>query len=198
MTVVTLAMEKTQPQKKQKDSVSYEKQLILRETEKEFHSSPNAFFSRFERLTVQDMSELRRSLEKVSKRTLVVKHAMARKIFGGLKLEEASRFLEGSVLVTFGEGEPQLVSKTLVDYAKAHGNLKLNGAILEGKLYDSDFLKALARLPSRIELLTAVAIQLKSPVTRLAMTLGGLLQSLVIALNEVQKKKGREPQAANG
>ena len=172
----------------------------MREIEKEFHSSPNAFFSRFERLTVQEMSDLRRGLEKVSKRTLVVKHAMARKIFGGLKLEEASRFLEGSVLVTFGEGEPQRVSKTLADYARAHENLKLNGAILEGKLYDGDFIKALAKLPSRIELLTAVAIQLKSPVTRLAMTLRSLLQSLVIALNEVQKKKVMEPkpQAANG
>lgn len=183
-------MEKTQPSKKKKDSVSLEKQLILREIEKEFRASPNAFFSRFERLTVQDTSDLRRSLEKVSKRTLVVKHAMAKKIFGGLKLEEAIRFLEGSVLVTFGEGEPQFVSKILVDYAKAHENLKLNGAILEGRLYGGDFLKELAKLPSRIELLTAAAIQLKSPVTRLAMTLRGLLQSLVIALNEVQKKRG--------
>lgn len=183
-------MEKTKPAKKQKDSVSYEKQLILAEIEKEFRSSPNAFFSRFERLTVQDMSELRRSLQKISKRTLVVKHAMAKKIFGGLKLEEATRFLEGSVLVTFGEGEPQLVSKTLVDYARAHENLKLNGAVLEGKIYTSDFIRELAKLPSRIELLTAVAIQLKSPVTRLAMTLRGLLQSFVIALNEVQKKRG--------
>ena len=40
------------------------------------------------------MSELRRGLEKVSKRSLVIKHSMAKKVLQGMGFEEAVNFLE--------------------------------------------------------------------------------------------------------
>ena len=169
---------------------------MLQELEKEFASAPNAFFSRFDRLNVQDMKELRRGLEKVSKRTLTVKHTLARKVFEKLQWGEAARFLEGSILVTLGTGEPQLVSKTLVEFGRTHESLKLQGLILEGKAYEGNFIKELAKLPSRKELLTLLAIRMKSPLARLAMTLNGLIQSLVSVLNEIQKKRAPEAPSA--
>lgn len=169
--------------------VSLGKKLMFEELDREFSSSPITFFSRFDRLTVQDMSELRRSLEKVSKRSLVVKHTLAKKVLEKIKVPEAARFLEGSMLVTLGAQEPQVVSKTLMEFVKGHENLVLKGLILDGKAYDESYVKELARLPSRKELLAQVAIRMKSPIAGFAMTLRALLQSLVIALSEIQKKK---------
>ena len=179
-------------EKKKKDEASFSKRLMFEELEKEFKASENAFFSRFDRLTVADMSELRRNLEKVSTKTRVVKHTLAKKILEKTKWADASRFLDGSILVTLGAKEPQLVSKTLVDFIKTHENVELKGMILEGLAYDASFVKQLAKLPSRKDLLTQVAVGLKSPITRLAVTLKGIVQSLVIALNEVHKKKSSE------
>ena len=176
-------------QEKKKEKVSLTKKLLFEEIDKELSSSENLFFSRFDRLTVADMSELRRNLEKVSKRTMVVKHSLAKKILEKLKASEASRFLEGSVLVTLGAKEPQLASKTLVDFVKTHESVELKGMILDGKIYDGSFVKELAKLPSRKDLLTAVAVQMKSPIRRFAMTLNSVLQSFVSVLNEVRKKK---------
>ena len=176
-------------EKKKKEEVSLAKRLMFEELEKEVRPEENSFFSRFDRLTVADMSELRRSLEKVSRRTMVVKHTLAKKILEKTKVADASRFLEGSVLVTWGAKEPQLVSKILVEFIKSHENVEVKGMVLEGKAYDASFVKQLAKLPSRKELLTQVAVGLKSPITRLAFALKGLVQSLVIALNEVHKKK---------
>lgn len=172
-----------------KDQISLGKKLLLEEIEREFSSSENAFFSRFDRLSVADMSELRRNLDKVSRRTLVMKHSLTKKVLEKNKVADAIRFLEGSVLVTLGAKEPQLASKTLVDFVKGHENLQLKGMILDGKVYDGSFIKELAKLPPRKELLTMVATRMKSPIARLAMTLGGILQSFVSVLNEVQKKK---------
>jgi large subunit ribosomal protein L10 len=94
--------------------------------------------------------------------------------------------------VTLGGKEPQLVSKTLVEFAKGRDNVELRGMILDGKAFEGNFIKELAKLPSRKELLTAVAIRMKSPITALVMTLNGLLQSFVVVLNEIQKKKAQE------
>ena len=168
------------------------KKLMFEELEKEFASSENTFFSRFDRLTVTDMSELRRNLEKVSRKTVVVKHTLARKILGKSNVGEAARFLDGSILVTLGAKEPQLASKTLVDFVKSHQSVELRGMVLDGLVYEANFIKELARLPSRKELLTQVAIRMKSPITALALTLKGLIQAFAIALSEIQKKKAGE------
>ena len=180
-----------------KREISLGKKLIFEELEKEFSSSNNSFFSRFDRLSVQDMNELRRNLEKVSKRTLLVKHTLAKKIFEKANLKEAIRFLDGSVLMTLGVKEPQAASKTLVDFLKGRENMEVKGMILEGKVYEASFVKELARLPPRKELLRMLAIRMNSPITAMVMTLNGLLQSLVRVLNEVQKKRaGQAPQQA--
>lgn len=175
-----------------KEKVSLAKKLLFEEIDKEFRSSDSLFFSRFDRLNVADMSELRRNLEKVSRRTLVVKHTLAKKILERVKVGEAARFLEGSILVTLSAEEPQLVSKTLVDFVRGHENVELKGLILDGKVYDGTFVKELARLPSRKDLLALVATRMKSPITGFAVTLRNVLQSFVSVLNEVHKKKAQE------
>ncbi len=185
-------MEKKETSKPKDDKISLGKRLMLEELEREFTSSESAFFSRFDRLNVQDLSELRRNLDKVSKRTILVKHTFAKKILAKMKLSDAERFLEGATLVTLGAKEPQLVSKTLVEFMKGRENIELRGMILDGKTFDGIFIKELARLPSRKELLTAVAIGMKSPITAFVMTLNGILQSFVVVLNEIQKKKAQE------
>lgn len=174
---------------KKGEKTSLPNRLLMEELEREFSSSSGAFFSGFDRLSVQDMSELRRSLEKVSRRTLVVKHSLARKIFEKIHCAEAAHFLKGSVLVTFGKEEPQVVSKTLVDFIKGRETVEVKGMILEGKVYEGNFVKELAKLPSREQLLTLLAIRLKSPIYGFTLTLAGLLRSLITVLNEVQKKK---------
>ena len=187
MMATRTAPKQDKPEKRER--LSFSKQLIFEEIEREFSAGGNTFFNRFDRLTVQDMNELRRSLEKVARRTLVVKHSIVRKILEKMQLGEAAHFLEGSILVTFGAQEPQLVSKTLVEFVKSHESVQLKGLVLDGKVYEANYIRELARLPSRKELLTRLAIRMKSPIAGFVTTLGGVIRSLVIVLNEVQKKK---------
>ena len=97
---------------------SLAKELMMKELEKEFKNSSSAFFSSFDGLSVADISDFRRTIEKVSKRSMVVKHAMAKRIFSNAKVTEAENFLKGQILVTFASGEPQIVSKTIMEFAK--------------------------------------------------------------------------------
>ena len=172
------------------------KELMMKELEQEFKASSFAFFSNFDALSVLDMSDYRRALEKVSKRSMVVKHAMAKKIFSDTKTAEAENFLKGQLLVTFGSKEPQVICKALMDFAKTHDKLVPAGMIMDSKVYGADFVKQLAKLPSRQELLTQVVVRVKSPISGFVMTLGQIVRGFVVALNEIKKQKEARPQAA--
>ena len=165
------------------------KEKMMEELRGQFEGNPYAFISRFESLTVAQMSDLRRALEKVSKRSLVVKHALVKRVFDELQQGDAAAFLDGSVVMTFGDKDPQKISKALVEYAKGNNKFAPSGVVFEQKVYDQEFVKRLAALPSREELLTQVVIRVKSPISGFVMTLSQLVRGLVVALNEVKKQR---------
>ncbi len=168
---------------------SLTKELMLKEILSQFESSNCAFISTYDGLSVADISDFRRQSEKLAKRSLQVKHTLAKKVFEKKNWNDAEKFLKGHVLVTFTAKEPQAVSKMIVDFAKSHDKLVPAGLIMDNKVYGKEFVKALAALPSRHELLTQVVVRVKSPISGFVMTLGQLMRGFVVALNEVKKKK---------
>ncbi len=168
---------------------SFEKKLMFQEIVKEFEKSPYAFISNLNGISVFDISAARRSLEKISGRSLMVKHAMARKIFAQFSVAGAEKYLSGSVVITFGDKDPQVISKALVEFSKTNEKWKPAGVIFEGQVYGEDFVKQLAKLPSRKELLTQLVLRMNSPLQGFANVLGALTRNLVVTLEEVRKKK---------
>jgi large subunit ribosomal protein L10 len=165
------------------------KEILMKEVVGQFDAHPYAFFTSFDKASVMDLSDFRRGVEKVAKRSLVVKHSMAKIIFEKKKLAGAEKFLKGQIIVTFGTAEPQIISKTIVDLTKKNDKMVPAGVIFENQVYGADFVKRLAQMPSRHELLTQVVVRVKSPITGLVLTLGQLVRGFVVALNEVKKKK---------
>jgi len=172
------------------------KEMMMKEIAKQFEAYPYAFISHFAGLSVADFSDFRRTVEKVAKRSLVVKHTLAKKVFKEQNLSEAEQYLKGSICVTFGTAEPQNISKAIVDFAKTHEKLVPSAVIFENKVYGQDFVKSLAKLPSRHELLTQVVVRIQSPLSGLVLTLNQLVRGIVVALNEIKKQKEARPAAA--
>ncbi len=168
----------------------------MREISREFENNPYAFILNFEGLSVADISDFRRTVGKVASRSLVVKHSLAKKVFAHQNCSTAEQFLKGQILVTFGKKEPQAISKTIVEFSKTHEKLVPAGVIFEDQVYGQEFVKRLARLPSRQELLTQVAVRIKSPISGFVLTLGQMMRGLVCALHEVKKKKESQLQTA--
>jgi large subunit ribosomal protein L10 len=168
---------------------SFVSEMMFKEVVREFDENPYAFFSTFEKLKVSELSEFRRLTGKVAKRSMVVKHSFAKKIFSERQWQGAEKLLKGSIVVTFGTREPQMISKTILDYIKTNDKLASAGVVFENRVYDGAFVQRLAKLPSREELLTQVVIRIKSPITGLVLTLGQMVRGLVTVLNEVKKKK---------
>ena len=170
--------------------------VMMREIEKEFDKNSFAFFSNFDKLSVAAISDLRSKLAKSGARSMVMKHALAKKVLKKKKADDAGKFFKGFVFVTFGTEDPQIVSKALLDFAKLNTQFVASGIFFEKKVYDQNFVKQLASLPSRKELLTQVVVRVKSPITGIVLTLNQLLKGVVVALNEVKKIKEAQGQTA--
>ncbi len=168
---------------------SFEKELIYNEIVKELEKSPYAFISNLDGISVLDISDIRRGLEKVSNRSLMVKHAIARKIFKQLNVAGAEQYLNGSVIITFGDKDPQEISKKLVDFAKTNEKWKPAGVVFEGQVYGDAFIKQLASLPSKKELLTQLVLRVNSPLQGFANVLSAVSRNFVVVLSELRKKK---------
>ena len=171
------------------------KELMMQEVVRQFDANHYAFISNFDGMTVADISDFRRTLEKVSARSLVVKHSMAKKIFSQKNYGDAESFLKGQVVFTFGDSDPQNISKAIVEFAKTHNKLVPAGVVFEAKAYGQDFVKSLAALPSRKELLTQVVVRIKSPISGFVLGLGQVMRGFVCALSEIKKKKELQPAA---
>ena len=165
------------------------KEKMLEEIRKEFKGTPYAFVSSFSGLPVAALSDFRRTLEKISRRSMVVKHKLAEKVFSELKVPDAAKILKGSVVITLGDKDPQVISKAILDFTKTNEKIVSQGMIFENTVYGQEFVKQLAKLPSRKELLTQVVVRVKSPISGFVMTLGQMTRGLVLALNEIKKKK---------
>ncbi|OGW77643.1 MAG: 50S ribosomal protein L10 [Omnitrophica bacterium RIFCSPHIGHO2_02_FULL_49_9] len=166
---------------------------MLDELTKTLQAKQYIFFSRYQGLTVSDFGELRRKLDKVSDRTLVVKNSIARKVFKTMGIENASSLIQGSVLLTVGKTEPQVISKVLVEFAKDRENFELNGAYLDGTVCQASYVKSLAKLPSRDVLVATVVSSLNAPVSGFVHVIAQLIQSFAFTLDQVCKQKATVP-----
>lgn len=172
---------------------SIDREVMYGEIEKQFDKNPYVFFSNFQQVSVSDLSKARAKMNKSANRSMLVKHAMVRKILKGRGISDVDSLLTGSVILTFGDKEPQDISKAVVEGTKVSEKIKCSGVLFEGKLENAAFVQQLSKLPSRHELLTQMVVRMNSPVTGFVCVLANTLRGLVITLDQVRKQKEAAP-----
>jgi large subunit ribosomal protein L10 len=168
---------------------SLAKELMLRELIKTLESKSYIFFARYQSLPAGDFAELRRKLEKVSERTLVVKNSLSRLAFKQVGINDINGLIKGSIILTVAQKDPHLISKVLLEFAKGRENFEIGGAYLEGGVFPAQYLKSLAELPSREVLLASVLGRMQGPISGFVSGLGQLMRSLAVVLDQIQKSK---------
>ena len=164
------------------------KQLMFNELKGIVADHPNFVLTTYKGLKSIEIEELRKLLQKSSSRYFVVKNSIAKRIFNEADLGGLEQFTKGEVGIGFF-GDVIAASKTVVDFTKDHKELKLNCAVIDGKVESAERLKYLATLPPREELLALVVGYMKGPITGFVGVLSSLLRNFVYAINEIKKKK---------
>lgn len=150
-------------------------------------SSQALLLAEYRGLSVQDATEVRRSLGQDT-RFSVVKNTLMRRAAGEAGVAELERLLEGPTAVAFVAGDPVAAAKRVVEAAKRFPALILKGAYMEGRVLGADEARGLAELESRDVMLSRLAGALQAEMSRAA-AMFQALQGRFLSLLEAYKDK---------
>ena len=138
-------------------------------TEK-FSKSNGAFVVDFKGLKVDQVTNLRKLLNKSESEMKVVRNTLARRALKGFpKVDEAlSSNLKGTNAVVFSFGEVNATAKALADFAKDHELLQIKTGVMDGEKLDEAKIKILATLPGKDQMRAIFLAMLNAPATQMA------------------------------
>lgn len=149
-----------------------------------------AIVSDYRGLSVAEITNLRRRLQKEDGDYTVVKNTLAKIAIKDTQFEGLSEFLKGPSAIAFGFGDEVAPAKVILQYLKeAKKTNEVKGGVLDGKVISASDVKAISSLPSKQELLAKIMGSLNSPAQGMANTLNGVARALVCAMEEVRKQK---------
>ena len=140
-------------------------------------------------LTVAEITDLRRKLQKEGADYTVVKNTLAIKAVEGTPYECMSELLKGASAVAFGFNDQVAPAKVLSAFIKEVEKATVKGGAMDGKLLSVAEVKALATLPSKEELYAKMLGCINSPATGIVGGINGVMSALVRAIDQVRQQK---------
>src|SRR6478609_11845762 len=139
-------------------------------------------------LTVEEITELRRSLRDVDASLAVIKNTLMQRAANDAGIAELDEMLSGPSAVAFVNGDVVAVAKKLKDASKAYPSLVIKGGYMDGAPLDAAGATALADLESREVMLSKIAGMVKSEMSSAA-AMFIATQSRFLSLLEAYKEK---------
>lgn len=168
-----------------------QKEDIFKDVTDKMKEAKAIVFADFLGLSVSDMSQMRANMRKEGVQFKVVKKTLIKLAAkeAGYSDEISDEALEGSVGVAFSMEDEIAAAKLIHNFGKTNKNLKLRGALFEGRVLSVAETTALAQLPGKEELLAKLVYLLKSPIQGFHGVLHNTIGGFVRVLNAVKEKQ---------
>jgi large subunit ribosomal protein L10 len=165
-----------------------DKEKDLEALKKDFEKAQNIFVTSFEKLTVQQDFELRKTVRGAGGNYKVVKNNLAAKASEGTPAEDIMNKLIGMTSMAYTSKDPVALAKALTAYAKTNPTFTFKAGIVEGRAIDVKSIQDLAALPPREEILAKVLFLIQASAQRLVTTLGGVGRNLAVVVDQGVKE----------
>lgn len=166
-----------------------QKEVIVKELAEKLKNSKAVVLSDYKGLKVKDMTILRRELRAEGVDLAVVKKTLINIAFKEAGIEMDVKDLEGQIAIAVSRQDEVAAAKIIAKLAKVNENLKIVGGVLGTEELSADEVNALAKLPSKEELLAKLVGTLNAPVSGFVNVLAGNMRGLVTALQAITEKK---------
>lgn len=142
----------------------------------------------FTGLDVSKVSELRAICRKNNVDLKVVKNTLAKRGVKGTVVEGLTEHFQGPTAIAVSREAENVPAKVLMEFAEEHESPKFKAGYVDGTVIDATGVLALAKIPSREELLSKALGSLMSPGNGLVACLQGPARNLVSVLNQIIEK----------
>jgi large subunit ribosomal protein L10 len=165
-----------------------DKEQDLNALRRELESTPHMFVSGFEKLTVQQDFQLRKTVRDAGGNYRVVKNTLAEKAAEGTPASGVLQGLTGMTSVAFTKSDPVALAKALTDYAKQNPTFTFKAGMVEGRAIDVKMIETLATMPSREEVLAKLLWLINAPAQRLVSVMSGVGRNLAVVIDQGVKE----------
>ena len=165
------------------------KQEKIEAMKENFAKAKVAVVTEYRGLTVEEITKLRRALQKENSDYMVTKNTLAKVASKGTQFEVLEDVLKGPVAIAFGFADEVAPAKVLTKFIKEAKKGQIIAAALDGKLLDAKETAVLAELPSKEELYAKMLGCINSPATGIAGAVNAVMSGLVRAMDQVAKQK---------
>jgi len=152
------------------------KEAKVSEIREKMEKAQGIIFAKYQGLTVEEDTELRKSLREAGVEYKVYKNTLVTIAAKELGMDGIVSYLEGPLSVAFGYEDPTVPAKVLNDFAKTHKKMELVAGIVQGEIYDEAKVKQLATIPSREVLIAKLLGSFKAPLSNLAYLLNAIAE----------------------
>lgn len=148
-----------------------------------------AIVTNYKGLTVEEITLLRRELQKAGADYTVTKNTLAKIAMKGTEFEVLADSMKESTAVAFGFDDEVSAAKVVAKFIKDKKKSEILCGALDGQLLSADQVKELANTPSKEELYAKMLGCVNSPATGIVGSVNAVMSSLVRAIDAVAKKK---------
>ncbi len=162
-----------------------------------FSESPLVVAAEYRGLDVARMNGLRTALRQADCRFRIAKNTLARIAADNAGRPHLKEIIDGPIGFVTSPGDPANAAKVLVEYVQAN-RLEMNvvGGLLDEQVLSPERVDALAKLPTRDELLAKLLGNMNGPVQGLVTVLNGPVRALAIVLQRhIENQQGAEQAA---
>jgi large subunit ribosomal protein L10 len=165
-----------------------EKQKDLEVLRQDLLNAAHVFLTGYEKLTVAQDYELRKTVRGAGGGYKVIKNTIAGKAAEGTKSQELLKALTGMCSIAYTAGDPVALAKALTAYAKGNPSFTFRAGMVEGHVVDVGAIQALASLPAKEEIYAKLLFLIQAPAQRMVTVVNGVGRNLAVVVDQGVKE----------
>jgi large subunit ribosomal protein L10 len=165
-----------------------EKKRDLEDLKKAIEENKNIFVTGYEKMTVSQDYQLRKTIREAGAQYRVVKNNLAAKASEGTPAGDLLGQLKGMTSMAFTSGDPVALAKALTKYAKDNAAFTFKAGIVEGRVIDVKSINDLAAMPPKEEIFAKLLFLINATATRLVTSVNGVGRNLAVVLDQAGKE----------
>jgi large subunit ribosomal protein L10 len=165
-----------------------EKKQDFEDLKKTIEENKNIFVAGYEKLTVSQDNQLRKTIREAGGQYKVVKNNIAAKAAEGTPANNLLNDLKGMTSMAYTSGDPVALAKALQKYAKDNAAFTFKAGMVEGRVIDIKAISDLAAMPPKEELYAKMLYLINAAATRVVSSLSGVGRNLAVVLDQAAKE----------
>jgi large subunit ribosomal protein L10 len=165
-----------------------EKKKDLDALREKLAESGTVFLTGYEKMTVAQDFELRKTVRGVGGNYKVIKNRIAEKAGEGSAAADLLKDLKGMTAVAYTSGDPVALAKALTAYGKTNPAFTFKAGLVEGRVIDLTGITALSTMPPKEALYAKLLWLINAPAQRLVTVMNAVGRDLAVVIDQGVKE----------